>query len=186
MAKIVAFVGSPRNSGYSRVLLDELAKGVESAGGTMTYYDLNDPRFRGCQGCYACREQPYCRIEDNLRPFYDEVGGVDGIVVTSPIYFADISGQVKSWVDRMFATLDGKTLSPRHPGKNVVTLFAQGDTNPLRFSEAIHKLHGWFTIFGWRLYGNLVCTGVGAEHFSVSDALKSEAFKLGAGLARGG
>lgn len=184
MATVVAFVGSPRRNGYSHALLDELAKGVESVGGTMKYYDLNAPGFRGCQGCYTCREEPYCCVEDTLRPFYDEIADVAGMVVTSPIYFADISGQVKCWLDRMFATLDGHTLAPRHPGKNIVSLFAQGDSEPTRFSAAMERLHGLFRVFGWRLLGSMVCAGVGTAGFAVSEELKREAFDLGVGLAR--
>lgn len=183
MATVVAFVGSPRANGYSRLLLEELARGVESAEGTMKYYDLNDPGFRGCQGCYFCRKNDYCRVEDTLRPFYDEIDAVAGMVVTSPIYLADVSGQVKCWIDRMFATLDGPTLAPRHPGKRVVSLFSQGDADPERFSPAMDRLHSLFRIFGWRLEGSLLCAGVGTEGFAVPDALKRRAFDLGAALA---
>lgn len=99
--RIVAFTGSPRPNGFSRILLDELIEGARGKGAAVKIYDLNAPGFRGCQGCYHCRKHEECMVQDILLPFYGEVAEVSGIVLTSPIYFADISGQAKMWLDRI-------------------------------------------------------------------------------------
>lgn len=180
---IVVFWGSPRKDGYSHTVASELIRGVESGGGKVKTYDLNDPGFRGCQGCFHCREHEACIIQDMLQPFYSEVDGVSGIVIASPIYFGDISGQAKKWLDRMFPMLDGKALAPRHPGKRVVSIFAQGDANAERFLPAANRLHGFLHAFGWTVEDTLVCAGSGSDEFTVSQPLMEQAFKAGEKLA---
>lgn len=182
---IAAFAGSPRRDGFSWILLDELIKGAKSKGAGVKVYDLNDPGFRGCQGCYYCRTNTSCIQQDMLRPFYTEVDDTAGIVLTSPIYFADMSGQAKQWLDRMFPMVDGKSFAPRHPGKRVVDIYAQGDGNVERFQPAIDRLHGFFKGFGWKVEETIVCGGVGAAGYSVPAELKARAFKAGETLAEG-
>ena len=182
-SQIIAFVGSPRKNGFSFQLLQELIKGAESRGASVKSYDLNDPGFRGCQGCYACRDSSVCVQQDTLQPFFTEVKTTTGIVVASPIYFADISGQTKMWLDRMFPMLDGRSFAPLHPGKRVVNIFAQGDGNPDRFKPAIERLSGVMRTFGWKIEDNIVCGGVGGAGFSLPEELKKYAFAAGEKLA---
>ena len=182
MSKIIAFAGSPRTNGHCRRLLDELIKGVESRGGSVKTYDLNDPGFRGCQGCFYCRSNPGCSVEDILTPFYTEIADASGIVFASPIYFGDVTGQGKMWVDRMFPMLDGVAFQPRHPGKKAVTIFSQGDGNDERFLPAMKRLHGFINTFGWKLQENLVCANTSSRDFVLSDALLKKAFDAGAAL----
>ena len=185
--KIAAFVGSPRKDGFSHALLEEVLRGAREKGAVVKVYDLNDPGFRGCQGCFHCRTNPECSVEDTLTSFYKTVADVTGIVFTSPIYFADISGQGKMWLDRMFPmlNLDGKSSAPRHPGKRVVDIFAQSDGDPGRFRPAIDKFHGFVKGFGWQIEETIFCCGVNASGYSIPAELKERAFKAGERLAEG-
>lgn len=183
MGTVLAFTGSPRPKGHCNLLLAELKNGVESAGGTLKTYDLNHPEFRGCQGCFYCRTHPDCSVNDYLTPAYDEIKAADGLVFTSPIYFAQISGQAKKWVDRMFPMLDGQSFRPRHPGKKVVTIFAQGDGNAERFAQAVNMVHGFIKTFGWELQENLMCSGVSAPGYAIPDDLLQKARQAGQELA---
>lgn len=182
MAKIIAFAGSPRRGGSAWLLLDELIKGVESGGGGVKVYDLNDPGFRGCQGCFYCRSHPDCSVRDILTPFYSEINDATGVVFVSPIYFGDIIGQGKMWLDRMFPMLVGEAFQPRHPGKRAVTIFTQGDADTDRFSVATERLHGFVNAFGWTLEQSLMCAGTSVPGFTVPGELLGKAFAAGKGL----
>ena len=185
MAKILAFSGSPREKGHSRALLDELVRGAQSKGGEVKVYDLNHPEFRGCQGCFYCRTHPECSVKDYLTPAYGEMADAAGIVFTSPIYFAQITGQAKMWIDRMFPMLDGQSFQPRHPGKKSVAIFAQGDANLERFAAAVNMVQGFMRTFGWHLQDILVCAGASTPGFAIPDTLMKRAFAAGADLAGG-
>jgi multimeric flavodoxin WrbA len=167
------------------MLLEEVMRGARDKGATVKAYDLNDPGFRGCQGCFYCRKNPGCSVEDTLSSYYKTAGEVKGIVFASPIYFGDISGQGKMWLDRMFPMQDGKSFSPRYPGKRVVGVFAQGDGNPGRFKPAIDRFEGFMRIFGWKVEETIVCGGVSAPGFSLPAELKERAFRAGERLAEG-
>lgn len=182
-SKITAFAGSPRKGGFTWALLKEVLRGAEDGGAEVKVYDLNDPGFRGCQGCFYCRSHQGCRVDDILQPFFDEVGEVSGIVFASPIYFADISGQGKMWLDRMFPMLDGQSFSPRHPGKRVVDIFTQGDGHADRFQPAIDRLHGFINGFGWKVEETLVCAGTSETGFALPPDLMGKAYAAGRKLA---
>ena len=183
MARIIAFAGSPRGSGYTWSLLKELIKGAESGGGEVKVYDLNDPGFRGCQGCFHCRAHPECTVTDYLTPFYTEIAEARGVVLASPIYFSDITGQAKMLLDRLFPMLDGQAFQPRFPGKNAVTIFAHGDGNKKLFQPAMDRLHGFLHTFGWKLCDSLVCSDTSSPGGTLSDDLLKKAFAAGKRLA---
>lgn len=122
--KVIVFLGSPRKNGYTTALAREAGRGVKNAGLTVKEYDLNDKGVRGCQGCYYCREQYGCSVKDYLAPMYGDLAEARAVVVASPIYFYQITGQTKLWLDRMFPMIDGE-FNPRLPGKKAVTIFSQ-------------------------------------------------------------
>lgn len=179
MTMVIAMKGSPRKEGYSSILVDEVLRGAESKGAKTKIYELNDPDFRGCQGCYYCRTHPECCIDDIFKPFYQEIGDASAVVFGSAIYFADVTGQGKMGLDRLFPMVDGRSFSPRHPGKKVVTILSQGDAKPDRFAPAVKRLHGFFHAFGWHLEESLLSHGASTPGFTLSDDLKKRAFACG-------
>lgn len=183
MATLLALAGSPRKQGNTRTLLQELIKGAESRGGMVKVYDLNDPAFRGCQSCFTCRTRPRCSVQDVFTPFYEEIDAAAGVVFASPIYFADITGQAKMGLDRLFPMLDGASFSPRFPGKKVAAIYSQGDSDPARFASAIAAVRGFFHTFGWKQEHCLICAGAGDPGYAIPEELLKEAFDAGAALA---
>lgn len=183
MARIIAFAGSPREKGHCWRLLRELQRAAEAKGAEVKTYNLNDPGFRGCQGCFHCRTNPECSVKDILTPFYGEIAEANAVVIASPIYFADVTGQTMMWLDRMFPMLDGTAFRPRHPGKKAVTIFSQGDGEPERFRPAINRLHGFLKTFGWDVVDSLVCAGVSARGFVMPEDLLKRTAEIGAALA---
>ncbi len=114
MSKVLAFVGSPHKEGVIARLVQAVGKGVFTHGPRVKYYDLNDPDFRGCQGCFYCWENEGCSVWDHLQPVYEEIKDAPGIIFGSPIYFHGITGQAKMWIDRMFPMIAGDDFAPRY------------------------------------------------------------------------
>lgn len=179
MSKVLAFVGSPRKEGVVARLVRAAGKGVFTHGPRVKYYDLNDPAFRGCQGCFYCRANEGCSVQDYLQPAYEELKDAPGIIFGSPIYFYSITGQAKMWIDRMFPMVVGDDFAPRYPGKRAVTIFAQGESDPAAFQEAIDTVHGFLKGFGWRVTGTLVATNTTDDGYVLPEALLEEAGALG-------
>lgn len=186
MSKVVIFNASPRKNGYNSKLLEQVAKGAESKGAEIIEFNLNDAGIRGCQSCFYCRTHDSCAINDYLKPMYEAINEADAIVFGSPIYMYQVTGQAKVWIDRTFPLIehDGSSvITPRHPGKKVVTIFTQANSNPEVGAESIKYINTMLNLYGWKLEDNIhVC---GAELVPDSKALEEfslRAFKAGENL----
>lgn len=151
MSKVVIFYGSPRKNGYTSKLLRQVAEGAKSKGAEVMEFDLNDPGIRGCQGCFYCRSHEGCATKDYLQPMYAAIKEADAIVFGSPIYYYQITGQARIWLDRTFPMV-GDQFAPRHAGKKAVAIFAQGNENPEVGAGAVKFIKEVFeTTYGWKI-----------------------------------
>ncbi len=163
MSKVVIFNGSPRKNGYTTKLLEQVAKGAKSKGAEIIEFDLNDSGIRGCQGCFYCRTHDGCAVNDYLQPMYKAIAEADAIVFGSPIYYYQITGQAKIWLDRTFPMV-GDNFAPRHTGKKVISIFTQGSPNPEMGAENIKVINSMFVAYGWELEDSILCCGTTNFH----------------------
>jgi NAD(P)H-dependent FMN reductase len=98
--KVLALNGSPRKGGNTEILLEEMLTGVKEQGGEVKLYNLNTMRLTPCQDCGACDEKARCPIPDDMQAIYDELRTADRIIIASPIFFYNISAQMKAMIDR--------------------------------------------------------------------------------------
>lgn len=181
--KIVVFMGSPRKDGFTAKMVQEVIKGAESAGAQIKFYDLNDRGVRGCQSCFYCRTHEGCAAKDYLQPMYEDLKDCEGVVLGSPIYYYQITGQAKILIDRLFPMVEGEDFKPRYPGKKAVTLFSQGFPKKDAFKSGIDFVSQVFGGFGWDVVETLVCAGTdGPEAFT--DELRKQAYEAGKMLAK--
>jgi multimeric flavodoxin WrbA len=184
MKKILVFSGSPRKSGTTARLIDEALKGARSVGAEVVKtYDLNAEGIRGCQGCFYCRSHQGCSVKDYLSPMYEDLERADAIVFSSPIYFYDITGQAKVWIDRLFPVLGAK-FEARYPGKKVLAFYSQGNENGDLYQGVLRKTGDIFTGFGWTVTDSILCYGTTATgNAAVTDELLKRALAAGVALA---
>lgn len=159
MKKLITFCGSPRRNGISRQLLDQAVRGAEERGAQVSFYDLNAPGIRGCQCCGFCRGHEGCALQDPLAPMYGELVQADAILLAAPIYFHQLSGQTKVWLDRLYPMFDTPSYRSRYPGKKVATIFSQGFEDPAKYQDVIRQLHGIFEKWQWTMAGSLLSVG---------------------------
>lgn len=107
MKKIIIIDGGPRKNMNTAQLLQRFAEGVKSVGNdvevkTVRLYDLD---YRGCMSCMACKlkgnAQNVCRFKDALTPILEEIAHADGLVLGSPIYFGEVTGQMRAFLERL-------------------------------------------------------------------------------------
>ena len=131
---IVCLLGSPRAKSNSSTIANRFAAAAEKLGAQVKTYTLNDLDYRGCQACMACKtKHEKCVLEDDLAEVLDAVKECEVLVMASPVYYGNISGQLKTYVDRMYSFLiPGYASSPDPhpvrfaPGKKLVFVLAQG------------------------------------------------------------
>ncbi len=178
MSKILAFLGSPRKNGYTTQLINQVLEGAESAGAEVVVYSLNDNKIKGCQGCFYCRSHEGCATIDNLSPMYEDIRTASGIVAGFPIYFGDVSGQAKLWLNRLYPMLDVQ-FAPRYPGKKVVSVYAQANPDDTLFTNAIDTTNQFFQLCGWELIDCLHIYGNTAPSYTIPPQIMKRAFDAG-------
>ena len=184
MSKVIAFLGSPRKKGVSGRLVEQVLAGAKSAGAETVIYNLNDEGVKGCQGCDYCRTKDGCATKDKLQPMYADIKDADGIVAGFPIYFFNIGGQSKLLIDRLFPML-GEKFIPRHPGKNVVSVYAQGNDNKEAYKGAIEQNDSFFKMFGWNLVDSILSFGGGHDlNYNIPQELMERAYEAGKRLVK--
>ena len=107
--KIVILNGSPRRKGNTSALVKAFTEGAESSGNTVTEFFLDGMKIHGCKGCfggYSSRECP-CVQKDDMSKIYLAVKECDVIVMATPLYYWNMSGQIRTAIDRLFALEEG-------------------------------------------------------------------------------
>lgn len=106
--KIFAINGGPRKKHNTETLLQESLKGVRSVcqSAETELIDLYKYRYVGCVSCFACKKlggKSYgkCAVHDDITPVLQQLAEADGIIFGSPIYFANITGELRSFLERL-------------------------------------------------------------------------------------
>ena len=139
MKKIFIIDGGPRKSMNTAKLLQRFAEGARSANNdievkSIRLYDLD---YKGCMSCMACKlkgkASNICRFKDALTPFLEEIAQADGLVLGSPIYFGDVTGQMRAFLERLtFPWLSYNDYSLTAPKRMPVVLVETMNGTPER------------------------------------------------------
>jgi multimeric flavodoxin WrbA len=96
--KTLIFNGSPRKSGDTAALLDVITKALEGEVKIVSaYYDDILP----CIDCRQCWKEDGCAIQDGMQDVYLAMRDYDNIIVASPIYFSQLTGELMNIASRL-------------------------------------------------------------------------------------
>ena len=102
MSKNVLIISSsPRQGGNSDILCDEFLRGARESGHNAEKISLKDKKINYCNACGFCYSNGTCAINDDMAEIIEKMKKADTIVFASPIYFYAISGQMKTFIDRL-------------------------------------------------------------------------------------
>ena len=104
--KIIAVNGSPRTACNTSTLLHKALEGATAQGAEVKMYNLYDIDFKGCISCFACKRidgpsYGKCAYRDDLSVLLDDIATCDGLIIGSPIYFGQVTGEVRSFMERL-------------------------------------------------------------------------------------
>jgi len=104
--KVMAFNGSPRKKWNTATLLEKALEGAASQGVKTELIHLYDLNFKGCISCFACKTKGgknygKCAVKDDLTPIFRKIEKADAIILGSPIYFGSVSGEMRSFMERL-------------------------------------------------------------------------------------
>jgi len=104
--KVLALNGSPRKTWNTATLLQKALDGAASQGAKTELIHLYDLNFKGCRSCFGCKTkggESYgrCAVKDDLTPLLKQVAETDALFLGSPIYLGTVSGEMKSFLERL-------------------------------------------------------------------------------------
>ncbi len=104
--KVIAINGSPRKNRNTAQLLQQALKGAESVGAETELINLYDLKYRGCISCFGCKRKDAvpckCYMKDDLTPVLEKVHSAGALIVGSPIYLSDVTGQTRCFLERLY------------------------------------------------------------------------------------
>ena len=98
--RILAISGSPRKDGNTVTLLSEVLAGAKLEGADVELFSVAGRNIQPCDGCYGCTKTGKCHIKDDMQTLRDQMLEADGIIFGTPIYFYDMTAQMKAVMDR--------------------------------------------------------------------------------------
>lgn len=104
--KIVCVDCGPRTTMNTASILNAMASEMEYTGAMVKSYRLYSLDFKGCYGCFACKREHtasygHCAVRDDLWPVLEDIRDCDALCVASPIYYRDVTGAMRSFVERL-------------------------------------------------------------------------------------
>jgi multimeric flavodoxin WrbA len=185
---VLGISGSPKASGLTGLLLDKVLDGAKASGAHTEKIILNDLNFKACQECGGCDETGICSLDDDMRPVYEKLAKADAVVVASPVYFGNITAQLKAMIDRCHSSWMAKYILKRDLTENKkrkgIFLCVAGKDTEEYFESAKKIIKIFFVTQNIECLSDLFISGLNT--MSIDDpkreAALEKAFQIGANL----
>ena len=133
--KILVLCTSPRVGGNPEVLAVEFIKGASEAGHSAEKICLSDKKIGFCKVCLALQKTEKVILHDDAEAIIEKMRQADVLVFATPIYFYEMSGQMKTLLDRT---------NPLFPGeysfRDIYLLAASADETESSMDGAVKGL----------------------------------------------
>ncbi len=152
--KVVTLLGSPRSQGISTTIAQRFQGTAAKFGAEIRSFELNRLSYKGCQGCYACKKSlDHCILNDDLTDVLAAVTESDVVVLSSPVYYGDVTAQLKGFIDRTFSYLKPdyttNTVPSRLSTKKLVFILTQGHPDETLFADIFPRYDGFLKWLGF-------------------------------------
>ena len=179
MSKVLIITTSLRAKSNSDVLAEKLLAGAKDEGHDVEMISLKSKTIKFCIGCLACQKTQQCVLKDDAVAIAEKVKNADTLVFVTPIYYYEMSGQMKTLLDRM---------NPLYPSdykfRKVYLLSVAAEDEEATPEKAISGMQGWVDCFEKaELAGSLFCGGLNnaGEAIGKKEA-QDEAYQFGKSL----
>lgn len=173
--KVVVISTSLRANSNSAALAKEFAQGAKDAGNEVELISLKGKNIAFCMGCLACQKTGSCVIKDDAIGITEAVLDADVVAFATPIYYYEMSGQMKTLIDRM------NSLYPTdYKFRDIYFMASAAEDEEYVPERAIAGLQGWIDCYGKaELKGTVFCGGVNDPGDIGGNAKLNEAYEMG-------
>lgn len=173
--KVLIISSSLRKNSNSEMLADEFMHGAKEAEHQAEKVSLRDKTIGFCKGCLACQKTGHCVIKDDAAEIAQLMLTADVIAFATPIYYYEMSGQMKTMLDRA---------NPLFPSdyafRDIYLLTAAADSDKDAMDGAVKGLEGWIACFEKaKLAGAVFAGGVDAPGDAEVHPALEKAYQVG-------
>ena len=169
---------SPRTGSNSDLLANEFARGAKDAGNEVEIISLKDKDIKFCRGCFACQKTKRCVIRDDADLIEQKMEKADVLVFATPIYYYEMSGQMKTMLDR-----GNPLFTSDYAFRDVYFIATAAEDEEYVWQRAKSGLEGWIECFPKaRLAGCVFCGGVTEAKEVLGNTAMDKAYEMGKNL----
>lgn len=184
--KVIGFIASPHKEGNTAWIVNKILEGAKEQGAETTAWYFSELDIKPCRGCLGCHKGDRgCVINDDMQKLYAAIEQADAIVLGSPIYMGQMSGQAKIFTDRLSAVISPR-FSPhfkeKAAKKKLVLVFNQGHPDSSMFQTYIDYTKHMFEILEFDVKEVPVITGMRNEPANERKDLDSALKAVGSSL----
>ena len=175
MKKVIVISTSLRQGSNSDMLAEKFVEGAKAGGNDVEKISLVGRNIQFCKGCMACQKLGRCVIKDDVNDIMTKVLKADVVCWATPIYYYEMSGQMKTLIDRMNAMYEQD-----YQFRDVYLLTTAAEDEAETPKRAETGLTGWIDCYPKsRLAGTLFCGGVNDAREIEGNAKLQEAYEMG-------
>jgi len=164
--QIIGFNASPRKSGNTAWTINRILDSAAKAGAQTQFFHTSELNISPCRGCLGCVSGNGCVVADDMQQVYTALKQADALILGSPVYMAQMSGQAKVFTDRLFAQITPR-FSPRfkeeNAGKKLILVFTQGNPDQSKFQTYYDYTKSMFQMLEFDVIDFIVVTGTRSE-----------------------
>ena len=152
--KITCLLGSPRRNGNSDQLANLFCELSKNKGADVQVVPLSNLNYTGRQNLFRCKSDlNWCGLQDDISDVLVAIARSDVLVLASPVFFTNVSGQLKLVIDRMFSFLvpdyaTNPIKSRIGNGKHLVLVQTQGEPKE-RYGNLLEQYSTGFQYLGF-------------------------------------
>ena len=172
--KIAVITGSPHKAGTSALLADKFIEGAEAKGHEVFRFNAAFKNIRACTGCNACEMDGPCIFKDDIeRELMPQLLAADLIMLVTPLYYYDMSAQLKTVIDRMHGRLR------RFDGKKSILMATAWNSSGWTFDALVDHYQSLAEFMHWQDMGMVLGYGCGTRRMIEATDFPEQAKRLG-------
>lgn len=173
--KVLIVSTSLRQNSNSEALANAFFRGARDGGNTVEKISLHDKTIGFCKGCLACQKTGRCIIHDDADAIAHRMSIADVLVFATPIYYYEMSGQLKTMLDRA-----NPLYTTDYAFRDIYFLSAAAEDAEGVDARAISGLEGWIECFPKaRLAGTVFAGGVAGTGEIEGHSALTKAYEMG-------
>lgn len=175
--QILMIQGSPHRQGSSNILAEQFKAGAEKAGHEVDVFDAAHAKIAPCIACEYCHTKGNgeCCQKDDMEELRQQILSADMVVLATPLYFFNMSAQMKNAVDRLYAFLGQMA----HRVKKMALLVAANNPNPHIMDCIVMNYLSIVNFLGVENAGMVLGAGCGTPEITRQTEFPKLAFQLG-------